>query len=122
MSHEKDTAGYAGAGHRVSTDHPFAALPRLVRQRYRTRVRSEIPILDMGGSIIAWTPTAPSMGPGCVLRHAEAENLLGGRVTCRLVTVTGAAALRAGSPFAEAGWSCFAIVPDHRSVADHAAP
>lgn len=122
MSYETETEDCAVPSRAEPTNPQCGANPRLSRQRYRTRTRSEIPIINLAGVIVAWTPTAPSMQPGCGLRHAEAESLLGGRVTCRLVKVTGMAAVRAGAPFAESGWSCFALVAENRTAPESGSP
>jgi hypothetical protein len=81
----------------------------------------QIPIIGGGGKILGWTDQVPEL-QGTNLRHAEAERLLGGAVSCTYVQIDNRAdALRAGAPPGWNGpWRCLAICGDHAGVGGNA--
>ncbi len=74
----------------------------------------KIPIVRNGGQILGWTDQVPEL-QGANLRHADAERLLGGPVSCTYVQIDNRAdARRAGAPPDWTGpWRCLAICSDH---------
>lgn len=77
----------------------------------------QIPIVSDAGKILGWTDQVPEL-QGTNLRHAEAERLLGGPVSCTYVQIDNEAdAQRAGAPKEWNGpWRCLAICSDHAGV------
>lgn len=69
--------------------------------------------MDRNRRIIGWTTRAPE-STGMTIRHAEAEKVVGGAVTCAYVEIADhEAAARAGAPADWRGpWRCLAIVAE----------
>jgi hypothetical protein len=72
-----------------------------------------IAIVGPGGKILGWTSKVPEV-QGMILRHAEAERLLGGGLSCTYVQIDDRDdATRAGAPPEWNGpWRCIAICSD----------
>ena len=93
-------------------EHAIAAAAPHQSRRLRTQSsRWQVPIVDRSCRIVGWTSASPET-VGAILRHAEAEKLLGGPVTGIYVQIADpAAAERAGAPAGwDAPWRCIAIV------------
>lgn len=76
-----------------------------------------IPIVGSGRKILGWTDKVPEF-QGANLRHADAERLLSGPVSCAYVEIDNwADARRAGAPPEWNGpWRCLAICSDHAGL------
>jgi hypothetical protein len=82
----------------------------------------QIPIVCDARKIVGWTSQVPE-ATGSALRHAEAERLLGGPISCVYVEIDNPHdALRAGAPPEWSGpWRCLAICRDDGRPAPDAA-
>lgn len=83
----------------------------------RRRSHWQIPILNREGRVVDWTD-APPQPSGRMLRHPEAEKILGGRIGCAFVEIVDRAlAQKAGAPPQwDERWRCIAIVPSDLSA------
>jgi hypothetical protein len=92
--------------------HEHASATAKPSRQPRTREnRWQIPIVNRNRRIIGWTQESPQ-ATGAILRHIEAEKVVGGPVTATYIQITNrSAAERAGAP---AGWiepwRCLAII------------
>src|SRR5688572_14052677 len=88
----------------------------VARARQSKRLRDqesrwEIPIVNRNRRVVGWTHDSPDT-IGALVRHIEAEKVVGGPVTATYVQITDrVAAGRAGAPPGWRGpWRCLAII------------
>ena len=88
-----------------------AALPHRSNRRRKQEARWQVPIVDENRRIVGWTSEGPEAGASGT-RHAAAEKLIGGPVTCAYVQISDRrAAACAGAPADwNEPWRCLAIV------------
>jgi hypothetical protein len=89
------------------------AKPRARRRPFYSHALPKFPIVDGYLHVVGWTAAAPEMSRG-MLRHAEAERIFGGPITCVYVELeTLEDAIAAGAPAHWRGpWRCLAIAPE----------
>ena len=97
----------------MRTHASSAALPHRSTRRSTRQFRWQIPIVDAERRIVGWTSEDPET-LGSTVRHAAAEKIAGGSVTCAYVQISDrAAAERAGAPADwEGPWRCLAIIAE----------